>query len=393
MSAARYQEGSIERAKRAKGPDIWVYRWREPDEHGVRVQKKKVIGNLDRYPTKKAAKQAIENFRAEINARQERLGGMTVTTAWGHFQANELRDPEINRSETTIDNYLTLFQAYILPKWGEIALEDVKTVAVESWLHSLKKARLEDKPLAPSSKAKIKSAMYSLFDHAMRHELCTLNLNPMEKVRQGSKRLKKPDVLTLDEIRALMLEVPNPAIRLAVLVAGVTGLRRSEVRGLKWHDIDLDEHWLTPTRGSVRKHVTNLKTRASGEVIPIPEALSEAFREWRGQTPYRADDDWVFASLVTSGRSPYWFDSALYRQLRPAAKRAQIAKHISWHTFRRSLATVLTAKKETVKVVQELMRHADPRITLELYAQGEEAAKRAAQEHVSGLFLVQERTS
>jgi integrase len=40
-----------------------------------------------------------------------------------------------------------------------------------------------------------------------------------------------------------------------------------------------------------------------------------------------------------------------------------------------------------VKVVQELMRHADPRITLELYAQGEESSKRAAQEHVSGLFV------
>ena len=398
MSTTRCQEGSIERIKRAKGPDVWVYRWREANEDGRRVQKKKVIGDVQRYKNKTDAKKAIQNFRAEINAREElkaqpsRIDKMTIEEAWGHFQANELCDPEINRSETTIDNYLTLFRAYIIPKWGKIALEEVKTVAVESWLHSLKKAHSE-KPLAPASKAKVKSAMYSLFDHAMRHELCTLKLNPMEKVRQGSKRLKKPDVLTLDEIRALMLEVPNAAIRPAVLVAGVTGLRRSEIRGLKWHDIDLDEHWLTPTRGSVRKHVTNLKTRASGEALPIPEALSEAFREWRERTPYRADADWVFASPATSGRSPYWLDSALYRQLRPAAVRAKITKQIGWHTFRRSLATVLTSKKEAVKVVQELMRHADPRITLELYAQGEEAGKRAAQEHVSGLFLVQKKAS
>ena len=54
---------------------------------------------------------------------------------------------------------------------------------------------------------------------------------------------------------------------------------------------------------------------------------------------------------------------------------------------------MLTSKKEAVKVVQELMRHADPRITLELYAQGEEAGKRAAQEHVNGLFLVQKKAS
>jgi integrase len=168
--------------------------------------------------------------------------------------------------------------------------------------------------------------MYSLFEHARRHQLC--GVNPMETVRQGAKRLGKPDVLSLDEISSVMLEIPRPAMRLAVLVAGVTGLRRSEVRGLKWQDIDLDTHWIRPTQGSVRKYLTNLKTRASGEAIPIPEALSEAFRVWREESLYRADDDWVFASPATSGRSLYWFDSALVRQLRPAAKRAGITKRI-----------------------------------------------------------------
>ena len=397
----RYQEGSIERVKRAKGPDVWVYRWREVQTDGRRAQKKRIIGNVERHKTKSAAKHAVENLRAEINARQDRIGMMTVEQAWGHFQVHELRDPEVGRSESTIENYLTLFQAHIIPRWGSIPLHEVEAVEVERWLRSLKSvppARKktnstpqEPRQLAPATKAKIKSRMYSLYEHAKRHKLC--DVNPIATVRQGSKRLKKPDVLTLEEIRALMREIPNPAIRMAVLVAGVTGLRRSEVRGLKWQDINLDTHWLKPTQGSVRKHITNLKTRASGEEIPIPEALSEAFREWREQTPYRAGEDWVFASPSTSGRSPYWFDSALERQLRPAARRARITKTIGWHTFRRSLATVLTAKKESIKIVQELMRHADLRITMALYAQGEEEGKRAAQKHVSGLFLVEDKAS
>jgi integrase len=70
-----------------------------------------------------------------------------------------------------------------------------------------------------------------------------------------------------------------------------------------------------------------------------------------------------------------------------------LAKKIGWHTFRRSLATLLGSEKEAVKVIQELMRHADPRLALELYAQGEEEAKRAAQQHVSGLFLVAKAAS
>jgi integrase len=246
----RYQEGSIERVKRAKGPDVWVYRWREVQSDSRRVQKKQIIGNVEQYKTKSAAKHAVENLRAEINARQDRIGMMTVEQAWGHFQAHELRDPEVGRSESTIENYLTLFQAHTIPRWGNTPLDEVEAVEVERWLRSLKSvppprkkstsALEEPRQLAPASKAKIKSRMYSLFEHAKRHKLC--DLNPIDTVRQGSRRLKKPDVLTLDEIRALMREIPNPAIRMAVLVAGVTGLRRSEVRGLKWQDIDLHTH-------------------------------------------------------------------------------------------------------------------------------------------------------
>lgn len=46
----RYQEGSLDRVSRAKGPEVWVYRWRELNEEGVRVQRKKTIGTVEEYP-------------------------------------------------------------------------------------------------------------------------------------------------------------------------------------------------------------------------------------------------------------------------------------------------------------------------------------------------------
>jgi integrase len=402
-----YQEGSIDRVSRAKDrPDVWVYRWRETAPDGKRVQRKKVIGDVTKYKTRSDAKKAVENLRAQINADTPLVTTMTVEEAWGHFQMNELHDPEINRSTSTISNYKTLFATHILPHWGSVPLNEVDAVDVEAWLRRLKTAPVrrkgeepsrpvlfqpDSRPLAPATKSKIKSRMYTLFEHAKRHKLHTAN--PMESVRQGSKRAKKPHVLTISETVAIMSQVTNPAIRLAVLVAGVTGLRRSEIRGLKWQDVDPVAHWLHPTQGYVGTEVTPLKTEASGEVIPIPAALSVAFTEWRSQTLYCADEDWVFASPATSGRSPYWFDSALVRQLRPAAKRAQVTKRLGWHTFRRSLATLLTSRKEGVKVVQSLMRHADPRITMELYAQGEEESMREAQKHLSGLFLADKMAS
>jgi integrase len=121
---------------------------------------------------------------------------------------------------------------------------------------------------------RMRTWMYTLFEHAKRHEFC--DRNPIESVRQGSKPKIKPAILSLGEIRALMAAITTPAIRVAVLVAAVTGLRRSEVRGLKWCDIDLGGGWLTPTRGSVSKHLTNLTNRPSAATIPIPDALVTA---------------------------------------------------------------------------------------------------------------------
>ena len=62
--------------------------------------------------------------------------------------------------------------------------------------------------------------------------------------------------------------------------------------------------------------------------------------------------------------------------------RAGIVKHIGWHTFRHSFATLLKANGEDVKVVQESLRHANSRITLDLYTQGLMPTKRQAQGRV-----------
>ncbi|WP_229669100.1 tyrosine-type recombinase/integrase [Edaphobacter acidisoli] len=77
----------------------------------------------------------------------------------------------------------------------------------------------------------------------------------------------------------------------------------------------------------------------------------------------------VFASTRKRGKLPYSPDSSLTRSFRPAANRAKIAKHIGWHTFRRTFSTLLKANGEDIKTVQELLRHATVKMTLEVYAQ------------------------
>jgi integrase len=384
MSTTRYQEGSIERVKRAKGP-VWVFRWRELQEDGRRLQRKKVIGDLERYPNKAAAKKAVENLRLEINARQDRVGRITVEELWGHFQTHELRNPVADRSPVTIETYLDNFRLYITPQWGKKYLDEVKAVQVEKWLGSL--LSKENKPLAPATKSKIRNQMSCLYSHAIRHELWD-RLNPISSVRQSSKRLLIPDILSLPEMQAILAKLNHPMHRIAILIAAVTGLRRSEIRGLKWADVDLERRWLHLRRGIVRTLHTKLKTEGSRRGVPIPQDLCDALVDWRDQSLYRGDDDWVLASPTTNGRNPIWLDIVLRNYIVPAAKEAGITKRIGWHTWRRSLASLLAAKGEKVKVVQELLRHSNATITMELYQQADADAKRAAQEHTKSLFLV-----
>jgi integrase len=78
------------------------------------------------------------------------------------------------------------------------------------------------------------------------------------------------------------------------------------------------------------------------------------------------------------GKQPYWPETLLKCYVQPAAERVGITKQIGWHSFRRTFATLLKGGGEDVKTVQELMRHANSRLTLDVYAQALTPAKRAA---------------
>ena len=77
--------------------------------------------------------------------------------------------------------------------------------------------------------------MSAVYSHGIRHEWITFN--PISKVRCSAKRLREPDVLTPGEFQALVRELPMRE-RAMVMVAGSTGLRRSELFALTWTDVN-----------------------------------------------------------------------------------------------------------------------------------------------------------
>jgi integrase len=102
--------------------------------------------------------------------------------------------------------------------------------------------------------------------------------------------------------------------------------------------------------------------------LPCGERRATARKGWRNKTACSKPDDWIFASPYALGKRPYWPDAVLKRHVRPAAERAGIAKTIGWHSFRRTLATLLHSSGASVKTTQDLLRHSSPMMTLGVYA-------------------------
>jgi integrase len=357
----RYQSGSLTKEKRKAGPAVWIFRWRENAPDG-RVNRKVVVGTVEQFPTKTAARKATEPLRANAIADNPAVP-VTVTQLVKHYTDNELP----SKAHSTQRTLETSLNVWITPKWGEHRLSDVRTVEVESWLHALS--------LANATKAKVRNVMHVIFAHACRHEL--LQKNPISLVRQSAKRKKTPDVLDAEELKKLLVELQNPA-RVLVFLTAATGLRVSEALGLKWSDVDFGAGVINLGRAIVHQHVGEMKTEASQKPVPMDGALASALRDWSTQTPYRQPEDWVFASPKMNGKQPYWPETPLKCFVLPAAKRLGIAKQIGWHSFRRTFATLLKGSGEDVKTTQELMRHANSRLTLDVYAQALTPAKRAA---------------
>ena len=102
---------------------------------------------------------------------------------------------------------------------------------------------------------------------------------------------------------------------------------------------------------------------------------------------YPQSGDWVFASPHAHGEQPYWPSTLNRWHIQPAVKAAGLEGRIGWHTFRRTYATLLKANGEDVKTVQELLRHANSLVTMNLYAQAVTEVKRQAQSRLVGMLF------
>ena len=400
---ARFRNGCLTTIKRKDGIERWLFRWRERSTDGTLRERNKVIGTVEEYPAKsKKLHEAVTRLRVNINADgPNELTSITMSRAVEHYSVHELADCGAEgKAYSTRSRKTQLLNRWVLPEWGKMELRAIKTVAVEQWLKTLVTAKFgKPKPLAGGTREKIRDAMSSIFNHAIRWEFTDRNpiTGPTKRsgVRVSAKRERTPDILEIQEVQSLLAAL-GVRERAMVFLDMPSGLRRGELAGLKWEDFDFKKLYVSVTRSLVDQHVGPVKTEASRKLMPIDEFVARDLLAWHAVTPYKKPFDYVWATDANRagakrGKQPVWLSTVMRDHIQPVARGLGIEKKMSWHTFRHTFSSILKANGEDVKVVQELLRHSTSRMTLDTYTQALGPDKRAAQSKVVGMIRPKER--
>ena len=226
--------------------------------------------------------------------------------------------------------------------------------------------------LSPRSLQLTVGVLKSAYAYAV--ETGLLGRNPIAGVRRPSVEQRPPT--TWDETSARAFIEATREDRLAALwtLALTRGMRRGELAGLRWSAVDLDAGTLRVTRTIVlvdgHPQESTPKTKSGRRSIPLDEhltALLTAHRKAQSAERLRAglgrdQDGYVFTDELGEALSPDWI-SDRFGDLVKAAGLPRIRLHDTRHTA----ASLMLAAGVQPKVVQEMLGHADVRITLGIY--------------------------
>ena len=291
FTRTRYQNGSLRVKKRGK-VKVWEFRYyeRRPDSFGQSLHAV-TVGTLDEYPTEVSARKSdvVQSLILRINA-EHALGPVTASTVGALISRYEKE--ELPARYSTRASYQSYLDNYIRPRWAEMPISGIRAMAVEDWLKHLN--------LAPKTRGHIRSVMSTLFKCVQRWELIENNPIQLVRVKNVSRRLERPSVLTAEEFHKFVLHIREP-YRTMVLIAGCLGLRASEIVGLQWRDFDFKKSTLLVQRGVVHGRVDDVKTEYSRDVVPIAPELAKQLLSYRNRC-YPTAEGWLFANPATDKR-------------------------------------------------------------------------------------------
>ncbi|MER6268318.1 site-specific integrase [Streptomyces sp900105755] len=374
-------------AQRKRNPNGAGSIWQRKDgRYEARVYVPQPDGTRKRKTVYGATWEECDEKRQEL-VRRDRQGIPTPSRSaklseWLPYWLEEYIRP--NRKRTTYVKYEMHVRLYLVPLLGSRRLESLTTANVRQML---------SKVTAQSWAATAKEAhrvLRTALTAACRDELISRNvvqLVPAPRVEPRELRPWSPDE-TLTFLEAARTDPLYTAFVLAVAL----GLRRGEILGLQWKDVDLDRRTLTVrttlNRGGKELYLDTTKNRRA-RVIPIPLMCVAPLRWQRMRQAERrtaAGKDWHESDHVFTTRSGRPIEPRnLYRSFLRISEAAKLPK-VRLHDTRHGCASLLFAAGVAPRTVMEILGHSQIAVTMNVYTHVSDDHRREAMGHMDRLL-------
>jgi integrase len=351
----RYQRGYI---YEAFGAFHVRYRLEEiVDGKLVRKQRSHRLCTKDReHPSKtsKSVRRLCDGFMATVNTQvpdKPQQADLTVVAFWDHkywpFVQKECKP-------STIHGYNQLWNQRLKDHFGTMTLREYRTHHGSVFLTGLKGT------LGRRTIQHIKSLCSGIFTHAV--NIGEIETNPWHDARVLGKT-KAPATTkhyTLAEMEDIITAlVDHVEAQLIMALAFFLGLRKGEIQGLQWTDID--EDFIHIRRNITRGEVTTPKTKKSVRSLPLIQPVKGLFKLWRKKC--KADQVWVFQNERGTSHD---LDAIAYKIIVPALTKAKL-EWKAFHSGRRGLGTVLRQLTGNSTAGRDVLGHEDEVVTKESY--------------------------
>jgi integrase len=265
----------------------------------------------------------------------------------------------------TREKYEGALDRHLVPRFGKRKLTSLTDADVVALI-----ASLEGKGLAPWTIRGVLVPLSRVFNFAVKRRY--IGENPCRRLdrddRPPAKARRAKRILEPKEIAALLASASTDRYRALLAVALGTGMRQSELLGLTWAQVDFDRAVIRVDAQLCRVHRNRkeLKTDAARREIVMTSDLATVLRKHRLASRFTADTDYVFCTIEGRPLTPTNVDR---RALHAAAERAELrAPRPRWHDLRDTFASAAIAAGADVVFLSRMLGHANPSITLSIYA-------------------------
>ena len=326
------------------------------------------------YRTKAEAAAAERRFLVEFEDESAKIaaGGLGPTVE--EFLADWLVQSEPTRRPTTSVSYERCVRDHVVPFLGDVVLRELAPDHVRSWQTALlrKPLRFRDGVLSPTTVRYCHRLLRRALQDALRWEL--IERNPCDAVIAPRRAHKEMKVWSPEEARAFLTYVENDRLAAMWRLFLATGMRRGEVAGLRWIDVDLDAGRVSIQHTRVLVYdkaiVSEPKTRRSRRVVSLDNGTVQALtmhRQRQDAEREYAAEVWIATGYVFVNEDGQPLDpdriSHVFRLTADAAGVPQIRLHDLRHTA----AALALATGMHPKVMSDRLGHSSIAITLDVY--------------------------